>query len=170
MKKHFNVEHTLTMVMDKLDLPKTKMNPNKVDLRFINWIFLSDTYNGRDRCADGFENTLILYGNRIVMQWTKRYDNCAGAGSCLEGNNFWQEMFRVSEIYRRIQAIGRAKFFQEDRADFGSIYIYDHILKILTAHPQFKDLEKNLGLSLRKTGDKSFYTVAVSKFYKEGAK
>jgi hypothetical protein len=173
--QHFVDQNCLGNVLEEVKFEQKEKRPEDIDLRFLTEIRLGDTYNGKAGAANGLDYRAILYGNKIVWEFCKRYMNCRSAGSRVNGNSLYREMYEISQIYLKIQEIGRRKYFREKLPKMSRkelrvanlVEICKNTMTILCEHPQFKEMAHDFGLKLLPIpGTDIEFRVKVTKFYK----
>ena len=172
----FNEKNKAGDLVRKIRFRKLEENPAKIDLRFLRKINLSDTWSGDGDCSDGLRYYAILYGNQIVWEWYKWFDDGAGRDSAYTGSEFMSRMFEVSRAYRALAKIVRRMYFREklssklsrqQKREADTVYVSSETMTILVAHPQFKEFLRDFGLKLvKKSDDFATYRVKISKHYR----
>ena len=163
----FNLQHHVDNVMKDIKLTKELrgMKPSEMDLRFFSQIHFGDTYNGAPNPMDGLRYRVIFYGNQPVYAFIKRYDDGGGAGSWVQGEARFAVMYDIARTFLKIQEIARRQFFNEAASTEDSDYITldPEELRMLQAHPQYKDIEGQSGIKLIPAGSAHRFTVECSK-------
>lgn len=151
-------------------LRRPKKDPNTIDLRYFRTMVLSDSWDGVITCSDGWTRTILFYNGREVHCHSvlKSYGSTEIRHKEGDDDGFYQMMNNIARQYfivvrKAREAIG---------VDPKNPKIPDHILlgaeefKILTNHPQYKEMQMNFLTTghkvwLEKSRDPDYYVISV---------
>lgn len=173
-KPQFNEVNGVGKVLSSeiIDLRSLKKRLDRIDLRFFRTLYLSDTYDGKHAPAEGYQYRAVLYGNRVVWDLLKYYQDGMKMGRRERGSVFYFRMSRISDAFLKIAESARRQFFRErprkglsveERKNANLVYISDDDLKILREHPQYQDAVDRLGTKLEPTIHSGNYRIIATK-------
>ncbi|OGZ13254.1 MAG: hypothetical protein A3C93_02150 [Candidatus Lloydbacteria bacterium RIFCSPHIGHO2_02_FULL_54_17] len=139
-----------------------------VDLRHFFMLQMSDAYDGRMTCSDGWTWRMIIYNDSVVWKKAAMKHECSTEMRYTEGDDFWATMYDVAQAYTKILRVARAKYFGEKsptEQGWDTLYVDDESQALLSEHHQYKHLAETFGLSLAPVPDEPRrFQIEVSKF------
>lgn len=127
-----------------------KARTASVDLRHLQMVQISDSWDGETTCSDGTTYRILLYGPRVV--WHQEVFKACGAteGRKDHGSEFYRRMYYVAQAFRRIIQIAHTKYWRQEEPkekDWDTVLV-DDVWDALSEHPQYLEHATLMGISL----------------------